>query len=107
MMALPLATIAKLIGQLTVLVPAADGLLRTLRGTVSQIPENPSAAEHLDDIERALKIQVEVTENLTTQLHTIQSVLGRIQRSLKILTYTSIGAALLAITAIIIALSKQ
>jgi hypothetical protein len=103
MMALPLATIAKLIGQLTVLVPAADTLLRTLRGTVSQIPDNPSATEHLDDIERALTLQLEVTENLTTQLRTVQSALAKIERSLKVLTFGLIGAVALAILAIIMA----
>jgi hypothetical protein len=106
MMALPLAAIAKLIGQLTVLVPAADQLLRNLRGTVSKIPATPSAAEHLDEVERALKLQLEVTENLTNQLHMVQSVLARIQKSLKFLIYTMIGIALLAILAIVIALSK-
>jgi len=104
--ALPIITIAKVLGQLTVLVPAAETLVRTLRGTVSKIPENPSAAEHLDDIERALKLQVEVTENLTSQLHIIQSALAGIQRSLKILAYATAGAAVLAILAIIVALSK-
>jgi hypothetical protein len=105
-MALPLTTIAKLIGQLTVLVPAADSLLRSLRGTVSKIPDNPSADEHLDDVERALKLQVEMTENLTSQLRTVQSALAGIQNSLKLLAYTTLGAALLALLAIAIALSK-
>ncbi|MGH7929541.1 MAG: hypothetical protein ACREQV_17275 [Candidatus Binatia bacterium] len=105
-MALPLVTIAKLLGQLTVLLPAANTLVRSLRGEVSKIPDNPSAAEHLDDIERALKLQVAVTENLTSQLQMIQSVLARIQKSLKFLTYTMIGVAVLAILALAIALSK-
>ena len=105
-MALPVAAIAKLIGQLTVLVPAADALLRSLRGTVSKIPANPSAEEHLDDMERALKIQVEVSENLTRQLHMIQSVLAGIQRSLRLLTYTIIGVAVLALVAIAVAFSS-
>lgn len=105
-MALPLIAIAKVLGQLTVLVPAAQTLVRTLRGTVSQIPENPSAAEHLDDIERALKLQVEITENLASQLQMVHSALAGIQRSLKILAYAMAGAAVLAILAIIVALSK-
>ena len=105
-MALPLATIARLIGQLTVLVPAADGLLRSLRGTISKIPDNPSAAEHLDDMERALRLQVEVTENLSSQLHMIQSVLSRMQKSLKLLAYAMAGVAVLAILAMAIALWK-
>lgn len=105
-MALPLAAIARLIGQLTILVPAADSLLRSLRGTVSKIPDNPSAAEHLDDVERALKLQLEVTENLTSQLRTVQSALGKIQNSLRLLAYTIIGVAVLAILAIAIALSN-
>jgi len=105
-MALPIIAIAKVLGQLTVLVPAAETLMRTLRGTVSKIPENPSAAEHLDDIERALKLQVEVTENLASQLQMVQSALAGIQRSLKILAYATAGAAVLAILAIIVALSK-
>jgi hypothetical protein len=105
-MAWPLIAIAKVLGQLTVLVPAAQTLIRTLRGTVSQIPENPSAAEHLDDIERALKLQVEVTENLASQLQMVQSALAGIQRSLKLLAYAMAGAAVLAILAIIVALSK-
>jgi hypothetical protein len=105
-MALPLTAIAKLIGQLTVLVPAADSLLRSLRGTVSNIPDNPSADEHLDDVERALKIQLEMTENLTSQLRTVQAALAGIQNSLKLLAYTTVGVALLALVAIAIALSK-
>ena len=105
-MALPIIAIAKVLGQLTVLVPAAETLMRALRGTVSKIPENPSAAEHLDDIERALKLQVEVTENLASQLQMVQSALAGIQRSLKILAYATAGAAVLAILAIIVALSK-
>jgi hypothetical protein len=105
-MALPLTAIAKLIGQLTVLVPAADSLLRSLRGTVSNIPDNPSADEHLDDVERALKLQLEMTENLTSQLRTVQAALAGIQNSLKLLAYTTVGVALLALVAIAIALSK-
>jgi hypothetical protein len=105
-MALPLTTIAKLVGQLTVLVPAADSLLRSLRGTVSKIPDNPSADEHLDDVERALKLQLEMTENLTSQLRTVQSALAGIQNSLKLLAYTTVGVALLALLAIAIALFK-
>jgi hypothetical protein len=105
-MALPLAAIARLIGELTVLVPAASRLVRSLRGTVAQIPDNPSAAEHLDDIERALKLQVEVTENLTSQLHMIQAVLAGMQKSLKLLIYAIISVGVLAILAIAIALSK-
>jgi hypothetical protein len=104
-MALPLSTVAKLIGQLTVLVPAAEGLLRALRGTVSSIPDNPSGAEYLDDIERALKLQVEVTANLTSQLQTVQSVLTGVQKTLKLLTYAVIAAAAAALVAIVIALS--
>jgi predicted PurR-regulated permease PerM len=106
MMALPLVAIARILGQLTVLVPAANTLVKSLRRAVSKIPENPSAAEHLDDIERALKLQVEVTENLANQLQMIQSVLGRIQKSLKLLTYTVISVALVALLAIVIALFK-
>jgi hypothetical protein len=105
MMALPLVTVAKLIGQLTVLVPAAEGLLRALRGTVSNIPENPSAAEYLDDIERALKLQVEVTANLTRQLQTVQSVLAGVQKTLKLLTYGVVAATVLAVLALVIALA--
>jgi hypothetical protein len=104
-MALPLSTVAKLIGQLTVLVPAAEGLLRALRGTVSSIPDNPSAAEYLDDIERALKLQVEVTANLASQLQTVQSVLAGVQKTLKLLTYAVIAAAAAALVAIVIALT--
>ena len=105
-MALPIIAIAKVLGQLTVLVPAAETLVRTLRRTVSKIPENPSAVEHLDDIERALKLQVEVTANLARQLQMVQSALVGIQRSLKILAYATAGAAVLAVLAIIVALSK-
>ena len=105
-MALPLVAIAQLLGQLTVLVPAADALVKTLRRAVSKIPDNPSAAEHLDDIERALKLQVEITENLTSQLHMIQSVLAGMQKSLKLLSYAVIGIGILAILGTAIALSK-
>ena len=51
-MALPLVAIAQLLGQLTVLIPAADALVKTLRRAVSKIPDNPTATEHLDDIEK-------------------------------------------------------
>lgn len=105
-MAFPLVAIAQLLGQLTVLVPAADALVKTLRRAVSKIPDNPSAAEHLDDIERALKLQVEITENLTRQLHMIQSVLAGMQKSLKLLSYAVIGIGILAILGTAIALSK-
>ena len=105
-MALPLVAIAQLLGQLTVLVPAADALVKTLRRAVSKIPDNPSAAEHLDDIERALKLQVEITENLTRQLHMIQSVLAGMQKSLKLLSYAVIGIGIVAILGTAIALSK-
>ena len=105
-MALPLVAIAQLLGQLTVLIPAADALVKTLRRAVSKIPYNPTATEHLDDIEKALRLQVEITENLTSQLHMIQSVLAGMQKSLKILAYSMIGVAVLAVLAIAIALSK-
>jgi hypothetical protein len=105
-MALPIIAIAKVLGQLTVLVPAAETLVTALRRTVWKIPDNPSAAEHLDDIERALKLQVEVTENLTSQLQIVESALAGIQRSLKILAYAVMGIGILAILGIAIALLK-
>jgi hypothetical protein len=106
MMALPLAAIARLIGQLTVLVPAADALLRSLRGTVAKMPENAAVTEYFDDFERALKLQLEVTENLTKQLHTVQSALTGIEKSLKLLTVFIIAVAALAALALAVALLK-
>jgi hypothetical protein len=84
-----------------------SGLVKTLRRAISKIPDNPSPAEHLDDIERALKLQVEITENLTSQLHMIQSVLAGMQKSLKLLAYSMIGVAVLAVLAIAIVMGAK
>ena len=54
------------------------------------------------DLQKALELQIAITEQLDNQLKIVQSVLQNVQKSILLLTYVSCGAAILGIAAIIL-----
>ncbi len=105
-MALAIAGMAKLLGQLTILIPATDSLVRGLSEAVSRVRQNPSADRRLQDLERAIELQVNVNKSLSEQLHIIQSVLAKVQRSFKVLVFLMTASIALAIVASLLAFWK-
>lgn len=105
-MALGIAAMAKLLGQLTILIPATDSLVKSLGEAVARARQDPSTGNRLDELEKAVRLQVEVSQSLTDQLHIVRSLLTGVQRSLRIFSYTLLITALLSLAAITLALWK-
>jgi hypothetical protein len=106
-MALPILQIAKLLAQLTVIAPVVgDGVdkIRKLVETARQTDSN--AAKELEALKRAIELQSTVNRKIDEQLRIIESVLQRIQKSLKILAVTSAILAVLAMTALLAAVLR-
>ena len=106
-MALPIAQIARLLGQLTTMGPVVtDGVdkIRKLVETVRRGDGNTT--KQLDALRQAVELQSAVNRKMDEQVQIIESVLGNVQRSLKILAFTAAGIALVALAALVLALVK-
>lgn len=99
-MALAIAGMAKLLGQLTILIPATDSLVRGLSEAVVKVRRNPSAEQRIEELEKAIRLQVDVNERLNDQLRIVQSVLTNVQRLLKALVYFTMAGATVAVVAL-------
>jgi predicted PurR-regulated permease PerM len=104
-MALPLIQIAKLLGQLTTVGPVVtDGVdkIRRLVETVRNSDGN--TANRLETLKQAIELQSAVNKKVDDQLQIIESVLENVQKSLKVLAFTSAGIGILAAAALVLAI---
>ena len=102
-MAFNLPVIIKLVKQLGVLFGVSGPLIEGIQ-RISAKNDKRKDNERLDDLERAMSMQATLNEQYENQMKIVQSTLEKVEKSLKVLTYISMGAIVLAFAAIIIAI---
>jgi hypothetical protein len=106
-MALPLLQIAKLLAELTVIAPVVSDGVDKIRKLVETVRKGDSnIVKQLEALEQAVELQSAVNKKMDERLRIIESVLGKVQKSLKILAFTSVGIGIVALTALAIAILK-
>jgi hypothetical protein len=100
-----LPVIIKLVKQLGVLLIGSAPLIEGIKGFIPKDDKHKDS-ERLNDLEEAMSMQSNLNEQYENQMKVVQSTLEKVEKSLKFLTYASIGAIVLAFAAIIIALLK-
>jgi hypothetical protein len=100
-MALPLLQIARLLAQLTTVGPVVTESADKIRRLVETLRRSGGdSVRQLDALREAAELQSAVNKKVDDQLQIIESVLAQVQKSLKILTFTSAAAAILALAAL-------
>jgi len=105
-MALPILQITKLLTQLTVLAPVATDGIDKIRKLVETIRRGGGSTVKLDDLKQAIELQNSVNKEVNDQLRIIESVLENVQKSLKVLAFTTAGIGIVAVVALVVAFSK-
>ena len=96
----------KLVKDLGVLFNVSGPLIDEIKELYAKKNYNRKESERLNDLEKAMSMQATLNEQYENQMKVVQSTLGKIEKSLKILTYISVGAIVLSLAAIIIAVLK-
>ena len=105
-MALPIVQIARLLGQLTIIGPVVAEGVDQFRKLVEVVRKGDSnTARELEALEQAIEVQSAVNKKIEDQLQIIESVLKNVQKSLKVLVFTTVGALVVAIAALVLAVS--
>jgi hypothetical protein len=106
-MALPILQIAKLLAELTVIAPVVSDGVDKIRKLVETVRKgDANSAKQIDALRLAIELQSAVNKKMDDQLRIIESVLEKVQKSLKILAFTSAVIGVLAITALVLAVLK-
>ena len=106
-MALPILQIAKLLAELTVIAPVVSDGVDKIRKLVETVRKgDANTAKQIDALRQAIELQSAVNKKMDDQLRIIESVLEKVQKSLKILAFTGAGVGVLAITALAVAVLK-
>jgi hypothetical protein len=102
-MALNLLGIVKLVKELGVLFGASAPLIEGIKRNIARNDKRKDS-ERLDDLEEAMSMQSTLNEQYENQMKVVQSTLEKVEKSLKVFTYISLGTIVLAFAAIIIAI---
>jgi len=106
-MALPILQIAKLLGQLTTVGPVVTDGVDKIRKLVETVRNGDgNTTKQLDALRQAIELQSAVNRKVDDQLQIIESVLENVQKSLKVLAFTSAGIGLAAVAALLVAILK-
>ena len=106
-MALPILQIAKLLAELTVIAPVVSDGVDKIRKLVETVRKgDANTAKQIDALRQAIELQSSVNKKMDDQLRIIESVLEKVQKSLKILAFTGAVVGVLAITALVLAVLK-
>jgi len=106
-MALPILQIAKLLAELTVIAPVVSDGVDKIRKLVETVRKgDANIAKQIDALRQAIELQSAVNKKMDDQLRIIESVLEKVQKSLKILAFTGAVVGVLAITALAVAVLK-
>ena len=107
-MALPITSIAKLLMQLATITPAVNDSIDKTRKLIDSIRKPGAGTQHqLDDLKKAVELQLAVNREMNDKLNLIETVLQTMQKSLKILTVSLAGVVVIAVAALVLALSQQ
>jgi predicted PurR-regulated permease PerM len=82
--------------------PMVDGIQQLLTKKKRGLKET----ERVDDLEKAMSLQARLNEQYENQIKVVQSTLGNIERSLKVLAYALVGVVVLSAAAIVIAVLR-
>jgi predicted PurR-regulated permease PerM len=96
----------KLVKDLGVLFNVSSPLINEIKELYAKKNYNRKESERLNDLEKAMSMQATLNEQYENQMKVVQSTLEKIEKSLKVLTYISVGAIVLSLAAIIIAVLK-
>lgn len=106
-MALPLLQIAKLLAQLTTVGPVVTEGADKIRRLVESLRRSEGdATKQLEGLKQTAELQSAVNKKFDDQLQLIESLLANVQKSLKILVFTSATAVILALAALITAVAR-
>jgi hypothetical protein len=106
-MVLPLLQIAKLLGQLTIVGPVVTDGVDRIRKLVETIRNGDgNTTKQLDALRQAVELQSAMNKKVDDQLRIVELVLANVQKSLKILTFTSATIGMVAILALVTAVLK-
>jgi predicted PurR-regulated permease PerM len=106
-MALPIVQIAKLLGQLTTVGPVVTDGVDKIRKLVETVRNGDgNTTKQLEALRQAIELQSAVNRKVDDQLQIIESVLENVQKSLKVLAFTSAGIGLMAVAAVAVAILK-
>ncbi len=96
----------KLVKDLGVLFNVSGPMIDGIKELYAKKNYNRKESERLNDLEKAMSMQATLNEQYENQMNVVQSTLEKIEKSLKVLTYISVGAIVLSLSAIIIAVLK-
>jgi predicted PurR-regulated permease PerM len=106
-MALPILQIAKLLGQLTAVGPVVTEGVDKIRKLVETVRNGDgNTANRLEALKQAIELQSAVNKKVDDQLQLIESVLENVQKSLKVLAFTSAVIGIVALAALVVAILK-
>lgn len=106
-MALPILQIAKLLGQLTLIGPVVTDGADKMRKLVETIRQgHGDTTKQLEALKQAIELQSAVNKKVDDQLRLVESVLNNVQKSLKILAFTSAGIGIVAVIALVLAILR-
>ena len=96
----------KLVKDLGVLFNVSGPLIDGINELYAKKNYNRKESDRVNDLEKAMSMQATLNEQYENQMKVVQSTLEKIEKSLKVLTYISVGAIVLSLAAIIIAVLK-
>ena len=96
----------KLVKDLGVLFNVSGPLIDGIKELYAKKNYSGKESERINDLEKAMSMQAALNEQYENQMKVVQSTLETIEKSLKVLTYISVGAIVLSFAAIIIAVLK-
>ena len=103
----PITAIAKLLLQLATITPAVNVSIEQTQRLVDTIRKPGAGTQNqLDDLKKAIELQVAVNKEMNDKLKLIETVLQTMQKSLKILAVTGVGVGLIALIALVVAVVK-
>ena len=96
----------KLVKDLGVLFNVSGPLIDGIKELYAKKNDSRKESERINDLEKAMSMQATLNEQYGNQMKVVQSTLEKIEQSLKVLTYVSVGAIVLFLAAVIIAVLK-
>jgi predicted PurR-regulated permease PerM len=106
-MMFPITAIAKLLLQLATITPAVNVSIEQTQRLVDTIRKPGAGTQNqLDDLKKAIELQVAVNKEMNDKLKLIETVLQTMQKSFKILAVTGVGVGLIALIALVVAVVK-
>ena len=96
----------KLVRDLGALLNVSGPLIDGIKEHYAKKNYSGKESERINNLENAMSMQATLNEQYEKQMKVVQSTLEHIEKSLKVLTYISVGAIVFSLAAIIIAILK-